>query len=216
VLNILKVIMDTEYLLKRWQNLIHNFTDAENASDIGENIIARYNESHRFYHNIEHLSTVLKQIDFAKGNIGISAYCINVIELALWYHDAIYDPKANDNEEKSADLFIKDARQMRINENVIINVSRLILVTKNHFLAKSLDEQIIADCDLSPLGHNKEYFENSNKNLLKEYPDVPEIERIKFLQSLIEHESIFHTFLFRREFEDRAISNIKDKIASFS
>jgi len=207
--------MREEDLLNRWENLIYRFTNAEDALKYGQIVIDRYNEPHRFYHNIKHLIHVLEQFDFAVEHIGVSQNTAAIIEMAIWYHDAVYNPDKNDNEFQSAELFAEHAQAMDINVNIINDVKRIILVTENHHLASSLDEEIMSDCDLSPLGFTKEGFDKSDKDIRKEYPNTPAIERKKALEKFLKHNGIFKTTIFKKAYESQALENIKEKIESF-
>ncbi len=207
--------MIKEDLLNRWKKLISRFTNTEDAYKYGQLVIDCYNEKHRHYHDINHLIHVLEQFDFAIKNIGIAEATAATIELSIWYHDAIYDTSRTDNELKSAELFEDHANKMGINQNVINDVKRIILITENHYQAASLDEEIMSDCDLSPLGLNKEGFEQSGRDLKKEYPHTPEIKRKEALEKFLAHNGIFRTMLFKKAYEERATKNIEEKIKSF-
>ena len=65
---------------------------------IGDRLLERYSEPGRHYHDARHVLACLQALDRYPGRIHNS----NAIELAIWYHDAIYDPRASDNEARSA------------------------------------------------------------------------------------------------------------------
>jgi predicted metal-dependent HD superfamily phosphohydrolase len=65
-----------------------------------------YQEPHRAYHNLQHIKECLA----LSGRVREVAAVTEVLTFAIWYHDAIYDPKAKNNEERSADLFAEHAK----------------------------------------------------------------------------------------------------------
>jgi predicted metal-dependent HD superfamily phosphohydrolase len=86
----------------------------------------RYGEPHRFYHNWDHIRRCLAELDRARS----LAAEPDALELALWYHDAVYDPKASDNEVRSAFLAVKAARAAGLSETFARAVSVLVLSTR--------------------------------------------------------------------------------------
>ena len=58
-----------------------------------------YQEKHRAYHNLEHVNDCLNQLDNFESEITDK----HIIEMAIWYHDIIYNPYGKNNELKSAE-----------------------------------------------------------------------------------------------------------------
>lgn len=106
-------------------------------------VLANYNESHRFYHTISHLTDVL---DYLKER----EHTDDELFLAAVYHDAIYDPKASDNEERSAQLFLDHSKNSSLTSEQKQNIQQYILDTKDHE-ASSERSQILIDADLNIL-----------------------------------------------------------------
>ena len=67
---------------------------------LGEQLIAAYSDSSRHYHDLRHLHQVLTAVD----SLAAEAADVDVVRLAAWFHDAVYDVRADDNEERSAQL----------------------------------------------------------------------------------------------------------------
>lgn len=132
-------------------------------------ILDKYNEKHRYYHNLDHIKYMLKNCD----NITDDLF------LAIIFHDIIYDPLKKDNEEKSAEFFSK----FKDNENIV----QAILSTKDHISKNELSEKLI-ELDLKVLKDDFETFMKFEENIFKEYQMVPyDIylkERIKVLKKL--------------------------------
>lgn len=75
--------------------------------DVYNDIISRWNESHRYYHNIEHLYTILGDVEDLLDKDDISYFEYLILVIAAFFHDAVYYPSLNNNEEKSVELFTK-------------------------------------------------------------------------------------------------------------
>src|SRR5579864_605057 len=90
-------------------------------------LVAAYSESGRFYHNLSHIEDVLTTIGRLMGNTRHPA-----LHFAAWFHDAVYDTRATDNEEKSAVLAATRLIEMHIPDSIAAATEHLILLTKNH------------------------------------------------------------------------------------
>ncbi len=82
------------------------------ASRILARARARYDEPHRRYHTWTHIEACFA----ARRELTEDASA--AIDLALLFHDAIYDPLAHDNEEKSAELLCEVGRSEGIDEEI--------------------------------------------------------------------------------------------------
>src|SRR5687767_3464338 len=91
--------MKSPYCKERWDTLWQS-AHATVSPGWYEKLTAAYAEPHRHYHNQQHIAECLAEFDQARH----LARDPVAVELALWFHDAVYDPKAADNEEQSAAL----------------------------------------------------------------------------------------------------------------
>ncbi len=121
--------------------------------DIPEVELNRYSESHRFYHTLEHVSSML--LDAKKLNI-----LTDELFLAIVFHDIIYNPKANDNEERSAELLYRYVPNETIKE--------AILETKTHQPKTELGKQL-CELDLAILKKDFTTFIDFEEKIFKEY-----------------------------------------------
>jgi len=119
-------------------------------------ILDRYNETHRFYHNWNHIQYMLDLAE--KRNI-----LTDELHLAILFHDIIYDPKAKDNEEKSAELFYSLIPNDQIKE--------AILETKHHQSSSRLSKNL-CELDLYNLYDDFDVFYENSMNIFKEYQFV--------------------------------------------
>jgi predicted metal-dependent HD superfamily phosphohydrolase len=174
---------------------------------------ARYAEPQRAYHTLRHIAHCLDELDGARSLAGDAA----AVEMALWYHDAIYDPRAKDNEDRSADLASAAAAAMALPPAVGARVAGLIRVSTHAGLAVGADPQLFADIDLAILGQPAGAFDEYERQVRVEYSWVPEpafrAGRSAILRSLLERPSIYGTGFFGKKYEAAARQNLSRSIA---
>lgn len=169
-----------------------------------------YGEAYRHYHNLSHVWACIGVMQkYVPSNSP-------EIELALWFHDVIYDTKAHDNEERSADLFEKVAAPF-LHTETIRKVRECILATKHNAAPTDKSAQYVVDVDLSILGEPTVIFDEYDRQIREEYIFVPNdvycTGRSKILQGLLDREWVYSTPEFRRSFEGQARTNLKRTIA---
>ncbi|MEZ0261792.1 MAG: N-methyl-D-aspartate receptor NMDAR2C subunit [Alphaproteobacteria bacterium] len=189
----------------------------------GAAVVSAYNGPGRYYHNETHLKDVLEKLDWAKGALEKSGEVkhlsspekqkmFDTIELALWYHDAVYDGKAKDNEERSRDSFLQHAEKSGIPADVKKEVAALIDLTKHHKNAKTLPERILTDCDLAILGAAPAAFKAYDEGIRKEYAHVPAAvykgARRSVLKGFLDQPRLFKTDAFHAEYDAPARANL--------
>lgn len=97
------------------------------------------------------------------------------VEVALWFHDIIYDPKKNDNEKMSSEYAKAFLESINLAPDVISKIEHLIALTKHPSCPETCDEKYIIDIDLAILGLNKEHYDSYESSIRKEYGFVPTI-----------------------------------------
>ena len=193
-----------------WHGLWYRIgAQGHNAWEVYLGLFERYAEEHRYYHAFPHIMQMLKEFEKVKN------LCIqpNAVEMALYYHDAIYDLSANDNEEKSAELAVTMLRHARLPEVSINEVSRLILLTKKHkTVPEDMDGSLLIDIDFSILGQPAHVFDAYERNIQKEYAHMLEHEFIRgradFLRVLLKRKPIYCTPHFHAKYEKVARGNL--------
>lgn len=140
--------------------------------NINHSILDNYQEPWRFYHNIDHIFSMIEE--------GLSMGIIeDELLLAIIFHDIIYDPKSDKNEERSEALF----------NNFIYNpkISAAILDTKTHKPSNDLSKKLI-ELDLSVLNGSFEKFQTFEDKIFKEYQFVDfriyKEKRVEILKNL--------------------------------
>jgi predicted metal-dependent HD superfamily phosphohydrolase len=175
-------------------------------------LIAAYNEPHRKYHTEQHLRECLIVFD---ENRDFSEHPVEV-EIALWFHDAIYNLRAHDNEERSADWAVRELNRQSVHPDRIKRIKELILVTKHSALPVGPDQELLVDIDLSILGANSDRFEEYERQVREEYRFVPRFlfkkKRREILSEFLNRNPIYATSELRLKFENQARSNMTKSI----
>ena len=177
-------------------------------------LVVRYSEPHRHYHTLAHLDACLRHLSDLRG----LATHADEVALALWFHDAIYDIGAADNERSSADWAARALRSASVEAAVAHRVVALIMVTRHEVAPRTADEQVMLDVDLAILGARAEVFDGYEDQVRAEYHAVSEplfrANRRRILQGFLARERIYHTAEFHGLFEAQARRNLARSIAA--
>lgn len=132
--------------------------------------------------------------------------------MALWFHDAVYDPQAKDNEERSAELAAGCLKAAGAPLELIAHVEALIMTTKRHTPEDREDFALISDIDLSILGRAPSRFDEYEQDIRREYAWVSDEDFVKgrggFLGSVLAKPAIFLTEYFHELLERPARANV--------
>src|SRR5262249_44336165 len=143
--------------------------EAVDAVPVFADLARRYGEPHRAYHNLAHLRQVLDHVQQQSGTLREPA----AVELAAWFHDVVYDPRANDNEEQSAARAANVLANLGMDAELIRRVSELILLTKTHAAPPGdTDALVLLDADLAILGAPPDEYERYAGGIRQEYAHV--------------------------------------------
>lgn len=184
-------------------------------------IFTRYIESGNAYHNALHIQECLFRLEEYESYVNYEYDYQSEIVLAIFYHDIIYDPKSSTNEEDSAEYFRDHAKQMALHHDLIEDVRRLILITKNHSKATRPDEQLMVDIDRAILAaSSSRYFEYSGA-IWQEYRhvdwEVYKAGRIAFLESQLAQEPLYFTEWAREyRMESAARANMQQELEDWT
>lgn len=156
-----------------------------------DNILERYSEPHRAYHGAKHIERCLAQFDTLKS----LAERPDLVELALWHHDVIYDTSARDNEARSGE-FARSLLQQAGIETVADEVVDMIMATTHQDVPPVGDAALVSDIDLSILGADQHEYDAYTLEVRQEYSWVPEdafrAGRLKVLGSIFSGGTLFH------------------------
>lgn len=175
---------------------------------LGEALLAAWGERHRHYHAHQHLGEGLA---LCAQYIALALHGDEVV-LAWWFHDAIYDPKASDNEERSAQWAERVLPECGIAPDAVARIAAMIRATQAHGKAATADEALLLDIDLSILGASPERFAEYEAQIRAEYAWVPaliyRVKRHQVLQGFARQHPIYQTQALRDRFEAAAHANL--------
>lgn len=201
---------------QQWFALWERIDAKGDASIVLDDLAARYREPHRHYHALPHIDHCLTELKQARKLI----LNHNAVEMAIWFHDAIYDTKAKDNEGKSAELAKTVLENAGLSEEFTKQAVNLILATKHIAPPADPDAKLIADIDLSSLGIADEAFDENGRQIREEYKEVPEelfmAGRSAFLDALLKRKTIYYTQFFFEKYEAQARKNLIRAITQLS
>ena len=198
------------------QNWIHSIADLagmEPQRGTIEGILDLYDEPDRHYHNIDHIGTMLVVFKSSRPKCTMPSE----VTLAIIFHDAIYNPQARDNEEKSAELAVETLATFGVPKVSLDLIEESILSTKHHTPTAHPASTLIIDTDLSILGSIDEEYDKYSRAIRAEYSFVSNedyrVGRTNVLKSFVNRDSIYLLPWFRERFEKQAQKNIELEIA---
>ena len=166
--------MDLQQLLEKW-NI---------KCDINT-VLSMWNESHRSYHNLNHLNDLISQINENKSNFSEKEY--EKLMLTAVFHDVVYDPASQTNEEDSAKFLMQCAVDK--NNKDILDVRKMILDTKTHESTTNLSESF-NNYDMNIVERDFDQLLDWEKGISEEFSVYPKAQykegRLKFLESLLD------------------------------
>ncbi|MEU4551450.1 HD domain-containing protein [Micromonospora violae] len=185
----------------------------------GERLLARWREPHRHYHTLAHLTAVLDLVD-QHADLAARA---DVVRLAAWFHDAIYDPRgAGDaNERDSAALAESVLTGLGVPMPTVTEVRRLVLLTAGHTVAPDdRDGALLCDADLAVLAAPPARYQRYAAAIRQEYAHVPEpafrAGRAAVLTGLLALPALFRLPPLASRWEQPARDNVRRELAALT
>ncbi len=177
-------------------------------------LLTRWQEPHRHYHDRRHLDECLALLASHRA----VARDAEAVEAALWLHDAVCDSRRHDNEVASAAL----ARQLLVARGIdkprIARVEAMILATTHAALSADPDVRLVCDIDLAILGASPERFAEYERDIHREYAWVPEAvyrsTRAEILGRFLARPAIYQVPTLSALYETRARENLTASIAT--
>jgi predicted metal-dependent HD superfamily phosphohydrolase len=185
---------------------------------VRDELIARYGEPHRRYHTMVHVQDCLDKLAACDDLNGDER---RLLEAALWFHDAVYDPTRNDNEAESARLAEDRLTALGEPAAFIAEVSRLILLTAGHTVEAGdrLGARLVS-IDLSILGTDPAAYDAYAADIRAEYAHVPEplyrAGRAAIMSRFVESEVLFPDPAWAARLDTPARANLRREIATMT
>lgn len=203
-------------LQQRWVRLLAAWgVSPTDAYPVFDRLSAAYSEPHRHYHTLEHLGDLFR----VTARLGGSP----AVELAVWFHDAVYDPRGADNEARSAVLVGEWLSPLGLPPTVIDRVAELVLSTA-HLSANTTptdtDALVLRDADLAILGAAELRYRRYSADIRREYAHVSDAEyrrgRAAVLAAFLAQPAIYHHPRLRAEGEAAARRNLTAELAELN
>ena len=196
--------------LRSWAEL--GVPTSARLQDLFAELASRYAEPHRFYHTSQHLEECFERW----SDLREQAHHPAEVEVALWFHDAVYDTHSDSNESRSADLALDATLSLGVGVVSAQRIYELIMITRHATMPVGQDAQLIVDVDLAILGAESTRFVEYEHQVRKEYAWVPENvfreRRANVLRGFLKRPYTFSTDLFRARYERRARENIRQSL----
>jgi predicted metal-dependent HD superfamily phosphohydrolase len=197
--------MSTRALLRRWRELL----DGPDAEEIGRDLLTRWSEPHRHYHTVSHLDRMLSIVDEHAD----AAADPDAVRLAVWFHDAVYDPRRTDNEDASAALAARVLPGAGVPAERVAAVTRLVRLTATHDPTPAdRDGMLLCDADLAILASDPEEYGDYAAAIRAEYAHVPDeafrTGRLAVLRHLAALPALYQLPALKERWEERARANL--------
>ena len=203
----------TATLAQRWQSLWQELGKPAPASLL-QALFEAYSEPQRHYHTLQHLEECFAHFDGVKE---LAEHPLEV-ELALWFHDSVYDVHARDNEVQSAAWADRALLAAGLPEDACARIHTLIMATCHDALPGSNDARLLTDIDLAILGAEPDRFAEYERQIRLEYAHVPDAlfkaKRREILQGFLDRGRLFQTPACHARYETAARRNLASAIGT--
>lgn len=205
---------DLQHLYHHW---LRAWNELQHTPPLGlyEQLLQAYSEPQRHYHTLQHLVECL-QLQSESAHL---AQQPGEVAIALWFHDAVYDVKAHDNEARSADWAVAALQAAGVSAEVQTRVHALIMATEHTAAPLAGDAALMVDIDLAILGATPARFAEYERQIRQEYAWVPEDvfveKRRAVLQGFMAKPRIYSLTFFYQKLENQARINLQNALQAY-
>ncbi|WP_026543474.1 DUF4031 domain-containing protein [Paenarthrobacter nicotinovorans] len=195
-------------LMERWNSILPG------REELGLELLERWGEDGRKYHSRTHLLAVLEALDLLTE----PAVPARTVSLAAWFHDAVYEGVAGQDEEDSAVLAEDRLTAAGLSPDDVAEVARLVRLTSNH--SPEADDHagaLLCDADLSVLGGDQQAYARYLAAVREDYAHVSDDDFAKGRAAVVRHlldlEPLFHGERAKGLWLDAARRNLTAELA---
>jgi predicted metal-dependent HD superfamily phosphohydrolase len=176
-------------------------------------VVEAWSQPHRRYHGLAHLAAVLGVV----GELAHAAHDPDAVRLAAWYHDVVYDPRRDDNEQVSAERARAGLRGL-VDADRVERVVRLVLLTAGHDPAPGdVDGAVLCDADLAVLASPPGRYAAYASAVREEYAHLPDEVFVPGRAAVLEHllalPALYRVPDVAAEWEPRARANLTAELS---
>jgi predicted metal-dependent HD superfamily phosphohydrolase len=205
-----------ELVAQTWRGLAQRQSSKPPAAEaVLDELIRAYREPARHYHTLAHIAALLRQLEAYSGAVGNR----DAVALAIIFHDVVYDPRRQDNEQQSAVVARQRLAALGFPASLIQKVAAYIEATQHGRVLDIQDEDLalLLDLDLSTLASAPEIYRLYASDIRREYGHVPtalyRLGRRQILEGFLARKCIYRTPQLAERWEARARANISEEIA---
>jgi predicted metal-dependent HD superfamily phosphohydrolase len=210
---------DEHELRAAWSRCV---ADSHDGWVLFDSLISRHREAHRHYHGVRHVTWVVRHVEELAAAEPVGD--IAAVVVAAFFHDAIYDPRATDNEAASGRLADRELTVLGWDEVRREQVAAMVEATATHDVptetAIETDTAVLLDADLAVLGSDPASYQAYVAGVRSEYAHVSADDwrtgRTQVLRSFLDRPALFATPTGREWWEARARANLAAEVASLS
>ena len=207
---------DARVTFERWESLFRELRCGRGERQEFDRLVKAWREPHRHYHSLDHLEACLAEFDAVRDLAQRPAE----VELALWFHDAVYSPRSDDNEAKSAAWARRVLRAAVVPDTVAERIESYVLATREHAEGAQGDAALVVDVDLAVLGRSPEAYARYAQAVRAEFRWVPGFlyrrGRRQVLEKLLKRSHLYSTAEFRGRYETLARANLEQELATLA
>ena len=182
-------------------------------------LLRRWREPHRRYHTADHLRATLDAVRELPAPADLDT---GAVDLAVWFHDAVYAGRPGDDEEASAVLAERLLPGLHQPPHRVAEVARLVRLTARHDpTPDDVAGQLLCDADLAILAAPDSRYRAYADAVREEYAHVPDAvfraARAQVLRGLLERPgALYRTDAARRLWQARALGNVRAELRSLT